>query len=1010
MVDKTKVGAALVIGGGVGGMQTALDLAEAGIKVYLLDEAPAIGGKMVQLDKTFPTNDCAMCTVSPRLVAIDRHLNIELLTNAKVLGCEGEAGNFKIKVLKKARCVDESKCTGCNICVEKCPAKTANEFDQGLSKRKAIYTLFSQAVPNVPVIDKDNCIYFKKGKGCRACEKFCEANAILLDQQDEEIELNVGAVVLAPGFDLFDPTEKPQLGYGRYPDVLTSLQFERMLSASGPFAGQVMRPSNKELPHKVAFIQCVGSRETSADFCSAVCCMYATKEALILKEHHPEMDVAIFYIDIRAYGKGFESYYERAKRAGVRYIRCQPSSLKQVPANNEVIVRYQDDQDEIQEEKFELVMLSCGLRPSKSGKTVADKLGVHLNSNGFCVTGGLDPVATSRDGIYAVGAFTGPKDIPETVVQAGAAASRVLALLSAKKGELLKERKYPEERNVRGDEPRIGVFVCHCGKNIASVVNIPETVEYVKSLSNVAYVTDTLFACATDAGTKIQEAIKNYNLNRIVIAACTPRTHEGLFQDTLREASLNPHLLEMANIRNQCAWVHMKQPTEATAKAKDIIRLATVKASHLKPLHAGKVPVNHQGLVIGGGLAGMTAALELADSGYKTYLLEKTRELGGNLRRVKFGEPNQEPQSKLHELIERIKIHPNIELYYEASVTQFDGSAGNFNIEYLTEGQPQKVEAGAVIVATGASEYKPNEYFYGLNPRVVTQLELEQGLSLGKIDAKTVVMIQCVGSRDDVHPYCSRLCCIQAVKNANKLKECQPQTEVFVLYRDIRTYGLHEAEYSRARELGVRFIRFKSDEKPMVKAEGGGLKVSIVDPILHARLNIPTDLLVLSTGVVPAQDQSLAKLLKLPHSEDRFLMEAHIKLRPVESPVEGVFLAGLTNGPKLAEESIAQAGAAAAKAAAILSKIEIQTEPRVSEVLDANCDGCAYCIEPCPFNAITLVEYISGDSVKKTVESDPAKCQGCGVCMATCPKKGIMVKNFDLEELSDLVASVLTPA
>ncbi len=1010
MVDTTKVGAALVIGGGVGGMQTALDLAEAGIKVYLVDEAPAIGGKMVQLDKTFPTNDCAMCTVSPRLVSIDRHLNIELLTNSKVLSYEGEAGNFKVKVLKTARCVDESKCTGCNVCIEKCPAKTTSGFDHGLSKRKAIYTLFAQAVPNVPVIDKDNCIYFKKGKGCRACEKFCEANAILLDQRDETVELNVGAIVLAPGYDLFDAAEKPQLGYGRYPDVLTSLQFERMLSASGPFAGKVMRPSNKELPHKVAFIQCVGSRETSADFCSAVCCMYATKEALILKEHYPEIDVAVFFIDIRAYGKGFEAYYERAQKAGVRYIRCQPSSLKQVPVNKEITVRYQNEQGCLEEENFDLVMLSCGLRPSKAGQSAADILGVRLDSNGFCQTGGLDPVATSRDGIYAVGAFTGPKDIPETVIQAGAAASRVLALLSDKKGELLVERTYPVERSIENAEPRIGVVVCHCGKNIASVVSIPEVVEYARSLPNVAYVTDTLFACATDAGEKIKEAIINHGLNRVIIAACTPRTHEGLFQDTMREAGLNPHLLEIANIRNQCSWVHMNQPIEATSKAKDIIRLSAVKAVHLRPLHPGHVTVSHDGLVIGGGLAGMTAALGLADAGYKTYLLEKTRDLGGNLRRVKFGEPGDEPQAKLRELIERVKIHPNIELHLETKVKAFEGSAGNFTVDFQTNDMAQQIEVGAVVVATGAAEYQPVEYRYGEDDKVMTQLEFEERLSTEKIDAKTVVMIQCIGSRDDAHPYCSRLCCIQAIKNAIKLKARQPQTEVFVLYRDIRAYSLHEAEYTRARKLGVRFLRFEKDEKPVVTNEGDSLRVSIIDPILNARLNIPTELLVLSAGVVPDQDQELAKLLKLPLSDDGFLMEAHIKLRPVDSPVEGVFLAGLAHGPILADESIAQAGAAAAKAAAILSKNEIELEARVSEVLDTNCDGCAYCVDPCPFKALTLIEYASNGSIKKTVESDPAKCQGCGVCMATCPKKGIMVKNFDLEELSEMVSAVLTPA
>lgn len=1010
MVDKIKVGAALVIGGGVGGMQTALDLAESGIKVYLLDEAPAIGGKMVQLDKTFPTNDCAMCTVSPRLVNIDRHLNIELLTNSQVVSYQGEAGNFRVKVHKTARCVDESKCTGCNVCIEKCPAKTASEFDHGLTKRKAIYTLYSQAVPNVPVVDKANCIYFKKGKGCRACEKFCEANAILLEQKDEEIELNVGAIVMASGYDLFDAEEKPQLGYGRYPDVLTSLQFERMLSASGPSAGKVMRPSNGQLPKKVAFIQCVGSRETGADFCSAVCCMYATKEALILKEHYPEIEVSIFYIDIRAYGKGFESYYERAKKVGVRYVRCQPSSIKQISANKNLIIRYQDEQGKIREEEFEMVMLSCGLRPSVAGQELAEKLGVKVTNDGFCLTDGLDPIATSVDGIYAVGAFTAPKDIPETVIQAGAAASRVLALLADKKGELIKERQYPEERPISEGDAKIGVFVCHCGKNISSVVSIPEVVEYTKTIPNVTFVDDTLFACSSDAGEKIKQSIIEHDLNRVIIAACTPRTHEGLFQDTMREAGLNPHLLEIANIRNQCSWVHMNQPVAATSKAKDIIRLAAIKATYLKPLYPGHVPVSNEGVVVGGGLAGMSAAIDLADAGYQTYLLERSDDLGGNLKRVKIGEPSQEPQTKIKELVERIKVHPRVKLYLNSTVVSFEGSVGNFVIAFQQDGQTHQLKAGAVIVATGATEYQPKEYQYGQDSRVITQLELEDRLATDRIDARTVVMVQCVGSRNEAHPYCSRLCCIQAIKNAIKLKTRHPETEVFVLYRDIRAYSLHEAEYSRARKLGVRFIRFEEAAQPEVVSEGGHLKVSVIDSVLNAKLSIPADLLVLSAGIVPDTDQSLAKLMKLPHSEDGFLMEAHIKLRPVDSPVEGVFLAGLAHGPKLAEESIAQAGAAAAKAAAILSKENIQLEACVSEVLDENCDGCAYCVDPCPYDAITLIEYASNGNMKKTVEADPAKCHGCGVCMATCPKKGVMVKNFYLDELSEMVASILTPA
>jgi len=1007
MSEKKRVGAALVVGGGVGGMQAALDLAEAGIKTYLLDEKGSIGGVMVQLDKTFPTNDCAMCTIAPRLVTIERHLNIELLTNSEVIDVSGQAGNFKVRVRKKARCIDESKCTACSICVEKCPVKVPSEFDQGLSQRKAIYILFPQGVPNVPVIDKEHCIYFKNGK-CRACEKFCEPKAILLDQEDEIIELDVGAIILAPGYELFDPEVKPQLGYGRYPNVLTSLQFERMLSASGPFAGDIVRLSDKKPPQKLAFIQCIGSREKEANYCSAVCCMYATKEAIIVKEHHPEAEVTIFFTDIRAYGKGFEAYYERAKKLGVRYIRCQPSSIKEIPDSKELVIRYQNEKGDIVEDRFDMVVLSCGLRPRSGVKVLAEKFGIELNEFGFCETELFAPAETSQEGIYAAGVFTGPKDIPETVVQSGSAASKVLALLAEEKGTLLKDRIYPDEKDVTGQEPRIGVFVCHCGKNIASVVSIPEVVEYAKTLPNVIHVENSIFACSTDAGRRIKQVIEEHELNRLIVAACTPRTHEALFQDTLREAGLNPYMLEMANIRNQCSWVHMDEPEKATEKAKDLIRVAAVRAKYLEPLDPQSVTINRDALVIGGGVAGMTAALELAAQGIKSYLLEKSDRLGGNLWRVKFLSNGDNPQEKLNEMIEKVKAHPLIKVYTGAQVENFEGSAGNFKTEFKANGKLYTIMQGAVIIATGGQEYKPSEYLYGQDERVITQLELEERLAKGDFGARTVVMIQCVGSRDDDRPYCSRLCCIQAIKNAIRIKEESPDSNVFILYRDVRAYGLHETDYVRALEKGVRFLRYEDDEKPEVSPENGRLKVSLRDPILDAKLNISTDLLVLSVGVVPGEDnKDLAQKLKLPLTEDNFFLEAHIKLRPVDFVTDGIFLCGLAHSPKLIDESIAQASAAAARASALLSKPQIQLEACISQVVDENCDGCAYCIDPCPFGAITLIEYIKDGTVKKTVESDPVKCHGCGVCMATCPKKGILVRNYRLEQISEMVDAAL---
>jgi heterodisulfide reductase subunit A len=1010
MTTTRKVGAALVVGAGVGGMQAALDLAEAGIRTYLLDEKGSIGGVMVQLDKTFPTNDCAMCTIAPRLVTTDRHLDVRLLTNSEVLDVSGEVGNFKVKVKKRARYVDMEKCTACGVCVEKCPIKVPSEFDQGLSKRKAIYTLFPQGVPNVPVIDKENCTYFIKGK-CRACEKFCEPQAICFDQQDEIIELEVGAIILSPGYELFNPEIMQQLGFERYPNVITSLQFERMLSASGPYAGQFVRLSDNQPPQKMAFIQCVGSRETATDYCSAVCCMYATKEAIIVKEHHPETEVTIFFTDIRAYGKGFEAYYERAKKMGVNYVRCQPSSIKEIPDTKELVIRYQTEKGEITEDCFDMVVLSCGLRPRQGVKELAEKFGVELNQHGFCQTSTFNPVETNREGIYVAGVFSGPKDIPETVMQAGSAASKVLGLLAPEKGTMLLEKIYPTEKEIDAEEPRIGVIVCHCGKNIASVVDIPAVIEYTKTLPNVVHADNSIFACSTDSGRNIQKIINEHNLNRVIIAACTPRTHEGLFQDTLREAGLNPFMLEMANIRNQCSWVHMDEPEQATQKAKDLIRVAVARVKHLEPLHPESVTISHDALVIGGGAAGMTAALELADQGIKTYLLEKSDKLGGNLRRVKVLVGGDDPQKKLDEMIARVENHPQITLYKSAELEEFEGSAGNFSATFTAEGQGHTLVAGAVIVATGGQEYRPSEYLYGQDKRVITQLELEDLMSKNRLEAKTVVMIQCVGSRDEEHAYCSRLCCVQAIKNGIQIMEKDPSANVFVLYRDMRSYGFNEAYYSRARELGVRFIRYEQDEKPEVSVEGGRLKVSVRDPILDIKLNIATDLLILSAGVIPGEDTTdLAKKMKLPLTEDEFFLEAHIKLRPVDFSNDGIFLAGLAHSPKLLDETIAQASAAATRASVILSKKEIELEPCISKVIDENCDGCAYCVDPCPFEAISLIEYMKDGTIKKIVESDSVKCHGCGVCMATCPKKGIKVRNFSLEQIADMVEAAIGTA
>ena len=912
-------------------------------------------------------------------------------------------------------------CVTCGACEVVCPTGAINlaevtknkprpipsEYNAGLIGRGSIYIPFAQAIPKVPVIDRDTCMHFLKD-ACESCENFCGPKAINYDQQDEVVDIEAGAVILASGYEIIDPELKKELGYGRYPNVISSLQFERLLSASGPYMGSVLRPSDLKTPKKIAFIQCVGSREIEHNYCSSVCCMYATKEAIIVKEHESDTDCTIFYIDLRAFGKGFEAYYNRAKELGVKYIRCRPSSIKEVPATRKLIIQYQNEGGEIATDEFDLVVLSVGLRPTSEGAELARIFGVDINEHGFISTNELSPTESSKQGIYVAGLFAGPKDIPESVIEASAAASKVMGFLAEEKGSLIAKKAYPPERDVSGQEPHIGVFVCHCGRNIAGVVNIPEVVEYIKTLPDVSYVEDNLYTCSTDTQQAIKNKILEHDLNRVIVASCTPRTHEPLFQDTLREAGLNPYLFEMANIRDQCSWVHMHEPEAATEKAKDLIRMAVAKARLLEPLYPQFVDVIPRALVIGGGMAGLTAAFDLAEQGFITYLLEKSHMLGGNVRRLKFLMNGDDPQEWLDTLIEKVTRHSKIQVYTEAEISDFQGSIGNFRTEFTANGKHHSVEHGIVIVATGAQEYRPQEYLYGQDPRVMTQLELEEKLTNGDFKGERIVMIQCVGSREEPRAYCSRVCCSQAVKNALKIKQRNQHTDVFVLNRDVRTYGFNEAYYRKAREAGVRFIRFEEDHKPDVISDNGHLAVSVDDSLLNIRLKIECDAVVLSAGTAPRSDNTdLAQKLKIPLTQDGFFLEAHMKLRPVDFASDGIYLCGLAHGPKSLTESIAQASAAAARASTVLSKRQIELEPRISQVIDENCDGCAYCIDPCPYDAITLIEYMKDGDIKKTVESDPAKCRGCGVCQATCPKKGIFVRNFRLEQISAMVEAAL---
>jgi heterodisulfide reductase subunit A len=1001
-VSSEKVGAVCIIGGGIGGMQAALDLANADIKVFLVESKPSIGGVMAQLDKTFPTNDCAMCTEAPRLVEVARHPNITLMTFSEVEKVTGQAGDFSISVRRKVSFVDPKKCTGCGICAQHCPAGAIDEYNERLARRRAIYLSFPQAIPRLFTLDQELCI------GCGMCKNVCGPGAVDYQLAERTETIRVGAIVMAPGFELFDAANAQEFGYGRYPNVISSLEYERIMSASGPLRGHVMRPLDGKEPKRIAFIQCVGSRDTENEHCSSVCCMYATKHSLMTREHIHDAECTVFYIDLRAFSKGFEAYYERAKQAGVEYIRCRPSSLKDVPGTGDLIVGYNLG-GKPEQRIFDLVVLSCGLCPNSRVKELAGKVGVELDERGFCKWSPFSPTESSKPGVFVCGPFTEPKDIPETVMQASGAAGKAGTLLAEKRGQFVTEVSFPPERNVAGQEPRIGVFVCHCGTNIAGFLDVKAVVEYAKTLPNVVYAGNFLYTCSTDTQETIKHLIKEYDLNRVIVSACTPRTHEPLFQNTLKEGGLNPYLFEMANIRDQCSWVHMNEPGLGTAKAKDLVRIAVAKSRMLEPLSAGSKKISRNALVIGGGMAGITAALGLGDQGFTTYLVEKADRLGGKLLEIPTLLDGTKTIAPLHEAIQKAVTHPKIKVFLNSHLKEVKGSLGNFLTTIEGNGQTTTFDHATIIVATGAQEWKPDQFMYGSNPAVLTQLEATGKLGTGQFDGKTVAMIQCVGSRNDKHPYCSRICCQNAIKNALHLKERSSDTQVVVFYREMRAYGKRESYYQEARKKGVIFIRFADDNYPKVKAkEGGGLVIEARDEFIGMDVGVEADYLFLSCAVeAPPENVELGKMLKVALNQDKFFLEAHMKLRPIDFATDGIFVAGLAHYPKTVDESIAQAQGAMARASTILAKEALPLSPIVSRVIDANCDGCAYCVDPCPFKAITLFEYMYQGAVKKSVQVDETLCKGCGTCQATCPKGGCVVSGFRLEQLKAMVEAAL---
>jgi len=853
--------------------------------------------------------------------------------------------------------------------------------------------------PKAAVAEAERCINCGLCSECMQCVMECQAGAVAHDQGPQRLELNVGALLLAPGFQTYDPSQYSAYHYASYPGVVTSMEFERILSASGPYAGHLIRPSDHKEPQKIAWLQCVGSRDLNHcdnSYCSSVCCMYAIKQAVIAKEHAKEydLDTAIFFMDMRTHGKDFEKYYWRAEsEIGVRFIRSRIHTIDPVPDSDDVRIRYIAEDGTLKEEDFDLVVLSVGLEASKDALGLAERLGVEVvPETRFAKSSPFTPVSSSKDGIYLCGVFQNPKDIPQSVMEASAAAAVAGELLAAARGTELKKPEIPPERDVTGEEPRIGVFVCNCGINIGGVIDVPSLAEYAKTLPHVVFADENLFTCSADTQGKILEAIKEQNLNRVMVASCSPRTHAPMFMETVQQAGLNPYLFEMANIRDQDSWVHMHEPEKALEKAKDLVRGVAARLANLEPLHKMEFPVTKSALVVGGGVAGMESALSVANMGFQAYLVEQTDKLGGNAWNLVTSHRGYDYLGYLEELIQKVDKHPNIEVMFNSAVTETSGFIGNFKSTVKTQAGDRDLEHGVTIMATGGKPFSPEEYLYGQHDNIFLAFELDKAIvdkDPRVTDAKQAVFIQCVGSREPERPYCSRLCCTHSVESALELKELNPDMDVFILYRDMRTYGDKELLYKEAREKGVIFIRFDLDSKPVVETTPeGGLQVTVKDPILGMPVVLKPDVLTLASAVLPNPTEELGELFKVSRNAEGFFNEAHAKLRPVDFPSDGIFLAGLAHYPKPIDETIAQAKAAAGRAATFLGMDLVKVGGIVAEVDPDKCAVCLTCVRTCPFN-VPVIDYGIDAAV-----IDPAKCQGCGVCVSECPAKAITMKHY----------------
>ncbi len=1026
----SKPASVLVIGGGIGGMRAALDLADAGLKVYLIEQTPCLGGRVAQLGFMFPQHDCVLCrgtpdhgygctrpSISPAYVQHNQHPNIEIMTSTHVVGVEGQAGDFTVSLRQEPRYVDPTRCIDCGYCANVCPVELPDAYQQGMAFHRAIYKVAARAAPNAYVVERGAYC-----DDCRQCVEVCPTRAIDLDEPPRLQTVEVGAIILALGFQVYDPAELGELGYRRFRNVLHAMQYERLASRSGPTEGVVIRPSDQKHPRSIAWLQCVGSRDQHNAYCSSICCMYATKEAILAKQRlGSDVQCTVFIMDERAFNKEYSAYFARARdQYGIRYIRCRVSAVEEDPSTRDLILHYADPDGQRRAERFEMVVLATGLQPPDSASQLAEMLDIELNSYGFCQTDKFTPLQTTRPGVFVCGAFSSPKEIAETIIDASGAAAEVMRLLNdrlnthpyTREWPFLSVDGLPPERDVSGEPARVGVFVCTCGGTLDEALDIAELTRQCTTWPGVACAEVVDLACFPEDLARLQSRIQQEGLNRVVVAACSNRSHESLFQRAIRLAGLNPYLLEMVNVREQCARVHLGQPELANRKAREMIRVAVGRAIASAPVHKDRHRCRPAALVIGSGVAGMTAALAIADSGYDVHLVERTEMLGGNLLNLYYVAEGYNPQRLLRDMVNRVRAHQRITTYTRTEVVRHGGHVGYFQAvlrTLLPDGSVEErhIEHGVTIVATGGRETREHPWLASpeVYPEVITQRELEEKIihNPEEIAAlKDVVMIQCM--RPPGTPqYCSRVCCTNAMKNAIRLKLFNPGCRVSVLFKNVVTYGFREEYYTEARQHGVVFFRYTDEQPPQLVRYGSRLRVRVHDQALNRVMDLPADLVPMSMAIAPAEGtEELARMLRVPLSSEGFFAEAQMKLRPMDFMREGIFLAGMAHYPKFVEESISQALAAAARALPLMAQQALYLGGVVAQVDPNKCVGCLTCTRTCPFAIPQVIQQEGRQGVGGLGGAafiDPAQCQGCGTCTGECPANAIQLVHYTDDQM-----------